>query len=98
MALSKKINLEGNSVIETTSGLVNAGVQTISFLAYIKVCEIFGNKEKLTATVSFKGENLVQFNKQYDVPMSVNDGSSNFIAQVYDYLKTLPEFSGAIDC
>jgi hypothetical protein len=23
---------------------------------------------------------------------------ANFIAQAYDHLKTLPEFSGAIDC
>jgi hypothetical protein len=98
MALRKNVSLEGNSVIETTDGLVNAGVQTISFSAYIKVVEIYGNKEKITATVTFKGENLAQFNKQYDVPMSVNDGSVNFIAQVYKHLKTLPEFAGAIDC
>jgi hypothetical protein len=98
MALRNNVNLEGNSVIETPNGSINAGIQRISFSAYIKVVEIYGDKEKLTATVNFKDENLVQFNKQYDVPMSVNDGSLNFIAQVYNHLKTLPEFANAIDC
>lgn len=98
MALRKNVSLEGNSVIETTNGLVNAGTHKISFSAYVKVVEIYGNKEKVTATVNFKGENLAQYNKQYDVPMSVNDGAVNFIAQVYEHLKTLPDFSDAIDC
>lgn len=98
MALRKNVSLEGNSVIETANGFVNAGTHKISFSAYIKVVEIYGSKEKVTATVNFKGENLVQFNKQYDVPMLVDDGAANFIAQAYEHLKTLPEFASAIDC
>jgi hypothetical protein len=30
--------------------------------------------------------------------MSVELGSTNFIAQVYEHLKSLEEFAGAIDC
>jgi len=29
---------------------------------------------------------------------SVSDGSTNFIQQGYEYLKTLPEFADAVDC
>jgi hypothetical protein len=39
-----------------------------------------------------------QFAKQYQVPMSVETGSQNFIEQVYMHLKSLPEFDGAEDC
>ena len=97
MALRKIIEAEGKSIVQTSIGSIENGVQKVSFSAYIKVIDISGGKNKVIANVSFKGETQ-QFTKQYQVPMSVEIGSANFIAQVYAYLKTLEEFADAEDC
>jgi hypothetical protein len=69
----------------------------VSFSAYAKVTSINGNKSQVLANVHFSGD-LTQFTKQYQIPVSVEIGSANFIEQVYNHLKTLPEFAGAEDC
>jgi hypothetical protein len=97
MALRKTVELEGKSRIETLAGDIENGVQKVSFSAYIKVTNISGNKSFVVANVNFKGD-AQQFTKPYQVPVSVETGASNFIAQTYAYLKTLPEFDGAVDC
>jgi len=97
MALRKILTLEGKVIVQTPIGEIDSGTQTVPVSAYIKVVAISGNKEKISANVSFKGETH-SFNKNYELAASVEDGSSNFIAQVYDHLKTLPEFDGAVDC
>lgn len=97
MALRKIIQAEGKSVIHTEIGNIENGVQSVSFPAYIKVVSINGNKAQVIANVNFKGD-VQQFNKQYQVPVSVEFGSSNFIKQIYQHLKTLPDFEGAEDC
>ena len=97
MALRKIIETEGKIVIQTPVGVIENGTQRISFLAYIKVVSINGNKNKILANVNFSSD-ILEFNKQYEVPVSVQAGASNFIEQVYNHLKTLPEFDGAEDC
>jgi hypothetical protein len=97
MALRKVIETSGKGSVQTDLGLVENGTQYISFLAYIKVMSIEGNKSSLFANVNFKGDTQ-QFSKSYQIPVSVESGSTNFIAQVYAHLKTLPEFSNAVDC
>jgi hypothetical protein len=97
MAFRKIIEVEGKSVIQTSVGIIENGNQQISFSAYIKIISVDGDKSKINAIVSFKGDTQ-QFTKQYQVPVSVETGSANFIAQTYEHLKTLPEFAGAIDC
>jgi hypothetical protein len=97
MALTKNINVEGKLIIQTPLGDIENGTRTISFPAYIKVINISGDKEQITASVNFKSDNYSLF-KQYNLPVSVTNGSENFIAQVYEYLKTLSEFDGAADC
>ena len=97
MALRKIIETQGHTTINTEFGVIENGIQLVSFFAYIKVTGVTGDKSKVTATVNFKSDTH-QFNKQYQVPVSVEVGSINFIAQVYTYLKTLPEFAGAVDC
>jgi hypothetical protein len=96
MAFRKIIEVEGKSVVQTSVGIIENGNQRVSFSAYIKVIGIDGDKSKINAIVSFKGDTQ-QFTKQYQVPVSVDAGSANFIAQAYEYLKTLPEFAGATD-
>jgi hypothetical protein len=97
MALRKIIEAEGKSVIQTPIGAIENGTQRVSFSAYVKVVNISGNKNQINASVNFKGD-IQQFTKQYQIPVSVESGSANFIAQVYDHLKTLEEFAGAEDC
>jgi hypothetical protein len=91
MALRKIIEAEGRSIIQTNIGSIENGTQRISFSAYVKVTSINGGKDQIIANVQFTGD-VAQFAKQYNVPMSVESGASNFIAQVYAYLKTLEEF------
>ena len=97
MALRKIIEAEGKSTVQTTIGLIENGTQRVSFLAYIKVININGNKNEITAHVNFKSDTH-QFTKSYAVPVTVEVGSANFIAQVYEHLKTLPEFANAENC
>lgn len=97
MALRKIIDAEGKSIIQTSIGSIDNGTQRVSFSAYVKVINLNGDKAQVTANVHFKGD-VQQFTKQYQVPVSVEAGASNFIAQVYAYLKTLEEFAGAEDC
>ena len=97
MALRKTLNLEGKVIVKTPFGEIDNGVQSLSVPAYIKVVAVSGDKLKLNAVVSFKGETH-SFNKNYEFTASVESGSLNFIAQAYQYLKTLPEFAGAVDC
>jgi hypothetical protein len=97
MALRKIIEAEGRAVIQTPVGSIENGTQRVSFSAYVKVISLNGNKAQVTANVHFAGD-VVQFAKQYQVPVSVEAGASNFIEQVYKHLKTLPEFAGAEDC
>jgi hypothetical protein len=97
MALRKIIEAEGRSVIHTPLGAVENGTQRVSFSAYVKVDSVSGNKNQVNANVHFTGD-VAQFSKQYQVPMSVEAGAPNFIEQVYQHLKTLPEFAGAEDC
>ena len=73
------------------------GEQKKNVLAYIKIISIAGDKTEITASVLFSDKEAT-FQKQYKIPMSVETGALNFIAQAYVYLKTLPEFAGATDC
>jgi hypothetical protein len=61
------------------------------------VTSVSGDKSQVLANVHFAGD-VAKFTKQYQVPVSVQAGSPNFIEQVYKHLKTLPEFDGAEDC
>lgn len=68
--------------------------------AYFKVTHIVGNKENMDIQLSvFKDptKNITIGSSTYSFVPSVDDNSENFIKQGYDYLKTLPEFSDAVD-
>lgn len=97
MALQKTLSLTGACFIETPAGLVKRGVESVDFNAYVKVVSVAGDKNELIASVTFSnGENVME--KQYRVPVSVDNEAKNFIAQAYAHLKTLPEFAEATDC
>jgi hypothetical protein len=98
MALRKITEVEGKSFIQSpTLGIIQNGVEKITFAAVCKITSINGNKTNLNITVSHVGD-VAKFERSYSFEPSVSEGSLNFIKQGYLYLKTLPEFSGAEDC
>jgi hypothetical protein len=65
---------------------------------YIRVFEVNGGKEMISASVSWHpgaGQRSLQVRSFQFVPDM--DGP-NFIRQAYLHLKTLPEFANAVDC
>ena len=67
--------------------------------AYHRVETVNGGKNGLyTLVTSYKSldDMFAITNKVYAFTPDLN--GSNFIAQAYQYIKTLPEFAGAIDC
>jgi hypothetical protein len=66
--------------------------------AYCKVTEINGSKYNLFVTLSVQNKEIdsVVDTRVYNFVPSLE--GENFIAQAYDYLKTLPEFANAVDC
>jgi hypothetical protein len=66
--------------------------------AYCKIYEISGSKEKINFSVGISTQkDGDQLETGFYSFTPILDGQ-NFIAQAYDYLKTLPEFVGATDC
>lgn len=65
---------------------------------YARVETITGSKKWLSVVVSFHSDReSAKFDaKEYLFVPDMN--GKNFIQQSYEYLKTLPEFAGAVDC
>jgi hypothetical protein len=66
--------------------------------SYIKVAQVKANKESAIAIVNFFSDKDGVPLKTENFEFLINLNGSNFIAQAYTYLKTLPEFDGATDC
>ena len=95
MALRKKITVTGDTMIYTPFGVVNTGESMVSVNAYIKVKNVQGGKETVTASVEFSDGQMAL---QKQVVFAPDLDGPNFIKQAYEHLKTLPEFDGAVDC
>ena len=66
--------------------------------AYLKVTSFSGSKETVSFALSiFKKKDGVLLQKQ-EYLFAMDLEGSNPIKQAYEYLKTLPEFSDAVDC
>lgn len=68
---------------------------------YCRIDVMNGSKERLTIKVdTYKDSSKVILIKSesYSFVPDVTEGAENFVKQGYEYLKTLPEFSGAVDC
>lgn len=64
---------------------------------YLRVSNFSGSKDGISFVLSFQvaaNENALTTKEFSFVPTL----DSNFIAQAYEHLKTLPEFEGAEDC
>jgi hypothetical protein len=99
MALKHSFEVSGKSIVFNESLSIDKGeVTTKTNPLYVRVESINATKKVVRCRVMFydkDGTELVSV-KSYSFPPSM-DGR-NFIAQSYEYLKTLPEFAGATDC
>jgi len=62
---------------------------------------IVGNKTRMSLNMGVYKDALMEKKigqRSFDFTPSVVEGAKNFISQGYDHLKTLPEFSDAVDC
>jgi hypothetical protein len=92
MALSKTVSLD--------NGLPDVAD------AYVRIDTQSGSKDSITISVNaYVSKTIFQAGNPYIKPTqiftfipSVADGSTNFIEQGYEYLKTIDEFSDATDC
>lgn len=73
--------------------------------AYVKIKDLAGNKEFVQLNVAvYYSEEAYRSGKEYLYNIthffkpSVEESSENFIRQGYEHLKTLNEYSQAIDC
>ena len=98
MALKTHLRKTGEAVISFEGQSSKLENYTKDFGdVYIKVESVSASKNKGAAIVSFTSD-ANKFDKSYEINVSVQDGAENFIKQAYNYLKTLPEFSSAVDC
>lgn len=83
------------SLVETKPGFEG---QLVAQDAYWRVNNVYGNKTNVTANVVALVETTNQILTVKEYEFSPNLEGDNFIKQAYNHLKTLPEFSGAVDC
>lgn len=66
--------------------------------SYIKVDSLSGNKKEMCIAIGIYREKDGQKISNQQAAFSPNLNGKNFIAQAYEHLKTLSEFSDATDC
>lgn len=65
---------------------------------YCKITNINGSKELIKFTLVVKNKDTNEAFDAFNYKFVPTLDDKNFIAQAYDYLKTLPEFINAVDC
>lgn len=88
MALSKTVILKNNF-----------GENSTFVDAYIKVFELYGSKELMTAKIEIckaKGGQRLETTSHNFAPNL--ESENNFLRQAYMEIKTLPQFVNSIDC
>lgn len=98
MALKKSFTVTGEGYVSDRNMTVKTGEQTVSTGdLYVKVNSVQADKTTVKATVDFLNLDKVGLvmSKSYEFLAEMN--GSNFIAQTYEHLKTLPEFAGSTD-
>jgi len=84
--------------LKHTITVTNSFGDTKDFVgAYINITSLVGDKEKIVARWNAFEKKSGRDIGNGQVIFAPSMGS-NFIAQAYEHLKTLPEFEGAVDC
>lgn len=67
---------------------------------YCKVTRVVGDKDQIHAKMDVMNPERTRVYREetFAFTPSVEAGSKNFIAQAYDYVKSLPEYAGSTDC
>ena len=91
------MNVPGTARLETAFGSIRRGEDQVLLDTVARVIQVSGDKISMVTSVEFVCTDI-RFVRQFSIPVSVADGSPNFIRQSYLYLKTLPEFANAVDC
>jgi hypothetical protein len=65
---------------------------------YIKVSSVAGGKTELFVQLDYSAGPQFQAVQKKSVNFVPDMEGGNFIKQAYQFLKTLPEFSDAVDC
>lgn len=88
MALQKTLSLKNNF-----------GEDSVFPDAYLRVDGLTGNKRNMYVTVGvYKQKDGASIATLQHGSFTVALDGDNFIAQAYAFLKTLPDFEGAVDC
>jgi hypothetical protein len=99
MALKKIISVSGKTTVQSNFGPIQLSDTSVELNCYCKVVSVDGGKDgadiKCLMQDKAKGAAAIA---SYSFTPSVADGAKNFIAQAYEHLKTLPEFTDAVDC
>lgn len=104
MAIKKNITTEIRFTADVELENGNTIVKDVTIEnAYIRVNTLWGNKSEVSFTVGhyqITQDNTLElvFIKEHKFMPNLEDGSENFIKQAYEYLKTLTEYAGALDC
>jgi hypothetical protein len=94
------------SVTKTTQILIDGSIlssksETIDAVIYFRITNLQGVKDNISVTLSGLDYDTkaLQYLTRFinNIPIDLTS-STNSIAQAYSYIKTLPEFNGAIDC
>lgn len=96
MALQKNIKITGKALLQSDGFLIQNIEVEKQIDSYIKVSNVNGNKNNIEFIVSYLNDNVEIGSKAFNFAPSL-DGN-NFIRQAYLHLKTLPEFTDAVDC
>jgi hypothetical protein len=74
-------------------------VGSVQVTSYIRVAHIAGTKHQIIANVvSHKDNASGEAFKAGNYKFSPDMNGGNFIRQAYDHIKSLPEFTNAVDC
>lgn len=95
MALKKTFSLTGKSQPSGDFWVGTPKEETLTSELYVKVVTVASSKEGATAQVTFTSDTV---NGMKTYSFNPNMDGANFIKQAYEHLKTLSEFSGAVDC
>lgn len=99
MALRKSETFRGKTVIQSAGSLVpTGGISEVEKNTCCKVINITGTKDAIMFRIQVIDESSGVELAQREFVFHPDMDGPNFIKQAYEHLKTLPEFSGAVDC
>lgn len=86
--------------LQKTLSLTNSFGEQSEIDCYIRVVEVSCSKTQGSAKVNLlrSGTEKVLEQRDYLFEVDVAPEAKNVWEQVYEHLKTLPEFEGAVDC